>query len=102
MNTLPLVVLITPGFNLVSSTKYGYTTPSNNIRTNLGGAKALPDSQWAYKLASEFSSVGCEGTVAGAEQIHQLTRGVSMELSVSVHDFKSFVSEFDKHFSEIF
>ena len=39
VNTLPLVVLITPGFNLVSSTKYGYTTPSNDISTNWVGLK---------------------------------------------------------------
>ena len=32
-----------------------------------GGAKAFPDSQWAYKLASEFSPVGCKGAVAWAE-----------------------------------
>ena len=46
-------------------------TPSNDISTNWVGAKALPDSQWAYKLACEFSSVGLQGyCCAWAEQIH--------------------------------
>ena len=42
--------------------------PMTSVQT--GWAKTFPDSQWAYKLASEFSSVGCEGTVAWAEQIY--------------------------------
>ena len=40
VNTLPFVVLMTPGFNLDSSTKYGYTTPSND-RTNCVGMSVL-------------------------------------------------------------
>ena len=67
MNTLPLVVLITPGFNLVSSTKYGYTTPSNDISTNWVGLKHFQIANGPTKLACEFSSVGCKGAIAWAE-----------------------------------